>query len=125
LVAHNIKVALTILALGGGWVLGSTVLLFYNGVTLSAVVATMSKPLRCVCGPKLAFPQIAIRNLMQFLDALPYFVGGLAILLNDRYQRIGDLVANTIVLRDRQPDYRTLPWPLPTKNIILYWKSCI
>jgi len=62
---------------------------------------------------------------MQFLDALPYFVGGLAILLNDSYQRIGDLVANTIVLRDRQPDYRTLPWPLPTKNIILYWKSCI
>ena len=61
-------------------------------------------------GRKLAFPQIAIRNLMRFLDALPflYFVGGLAMLLNDRYQRIGDLVANTIVLRDRQtglPDF--------------------
>ncbi len=61
-------------------------------------------------GRKLVFSQIAIRNLMRFLDALPflYFVGGLAMLLNDRYQRIGDLVANTIVLRDRQtglPDF--------------------
>ncbi|HET8824316.1 MAG TPA: RDD family protein, partial [Terriglobales bacterium] len=61
-------------------------------------------------GRKLVFSQIAIRNLMRFLDALPflYFVGGLAMLLSDRYQRIGDLVANTIVLRDRQtglPDF--------------------
>ena len=64
-------------------------------------------------GQKLQFSQIAIRNLMRFLDALPvlYLAGGASMILTRRYQRLGDLVANTIVIRRREfsiPDLANL-----------------
>jgi uncharacterized RDD family membrane protein YckC len=44
--------------------------------------------------------QVIIRNLLRFLDMLPafYMVGGLCCTLSKSGQRIGDLVANTIVV---------------------------
>jgi uncharacterized RDD family membrane protein YckC len=50
---------------------------------------------------RLQFNQIVIRNLLRFVDSLPlfYFVGGLACWFNSRCQRLGDLAANTIVIR--------------------------
>ena len=53
-----------------------------------------------VHGLQLRFSQIVIRNLLRFVDSLPvlYFVGGLACLINRRAQRLGDFVANTIVV---------------------------
>ncbi len=55
-------------------------------------------------GLKLQFPQIAVRNLMRFLDALPffYFVGGVSLVLSPRSQRLGDIVANTIVIKQQR-----------------------
>jgi uncharacterized RDD family membrane protein YckC len=52
-------------------------------------------------GMRLQFNQIVVRNLLRFVDALPafYFVGGLTCWLNSKCQRLGDLAANTIVLR--------------------------
>lgn len=52
-------------------------------------------------GLKLQFNQIVIRNLLRFVDALPslYLVGGVASLFNSKYQRIGDIVAGTVVMR--------------------------
>jgi uncharacterized RDD family membrane protein YckC len=58
-------------------------------------------------GLRLQFSQVVLRNLLRFLDALPacYLVGGVASLLNPRAQRLGDLVANTIVVRNpRMPE---------------------
>lgn len=60
-------------------------------------------------GLKLQFSQVVIRNLARFLDSLPvfYVVGGLSCLLSRRAQRLGDLAANTIVIRTpkiRDPD---------------------
>ena len=54
-----------------------------------------------VQGLRLQFSQIAIRNLLRFVDMLPafYLVGGLACLFSRRGQRLGDLAANTIVIR--------------------------
>lgn len=54
-------------------------------------------------GLKLHFSQIAIRNLLRFLDALPllYMVGGAAMALTRDSQRLGDLAANTAVIRHR------------------------
>lgn len=54
-----------------------------------------------VQGLRLQFSQIVIRNLLRCVDILPalYLVGGLATLLNRRAQRLGDLAANTIVVR--------------------------
>ncbi|MBT8369769.1 MAG: RDD family protein, partial [Deltaproteobacteria bacterium] len=53
-----------------------------------------------VHGLQLQFSQIVIRNLLRFVDSLPalYLVGGLACLINRRAQRLGDLVANTVVV---------------------------
>lgn len=52
-------------------------------------------------GLRLHPTQIVIRNLLRFVDMLPlfYFTGGLACLLSRRAQRLGDLAANTIVVR--------------------------
>ena len=52
-------------------------------------------------GLRLQFSQIAIRNLLRFVDMLPsfYLAGGIACLVSRRAQRIGDLAANTIVVR--------------------------
>jgi len=52
-------------------------------------------------GLRLQFSQIVIRNLLRFVDMLPafYLVGGLATLINTRTQRLGDLAANTVVIR--------------------------
>lgn len=52
-------------------------------------------------GMRLQFNQIVVRNLLRFVDELPafYFVGGVTCWLNSRCQRLGDLAANTVVIR--------------------------
>ena len=64
-------------------------------------------------GFRLQFSQIVIRNLLRSVDLLPafYMVGGLACLLSSRAQRLGDLAANTIVIRTpriSEPDLEQL-----------------
>lgn len=64
-------------------------------------------------GLRLTLPQIVLRNLLRFVDALPafYLVGGVAALLNDRGQRLGDLAAGTIVVwepEEAAPDFTAL-----------------
>jgi len=53
-------------------------------------------------GMRLQFNQIVVRNLLRCVDALPafYFVGGLTCWLSPRCQRLGDLAANTVVVRN-------------------------
>ena len=50
---------------------------------------------------RLQFSQIALRNLLRFVDCLPvfYFVGGLVCWFSPKSQRLGDLAANTVVVR--------------------------
>lgn len=52
-------------------------------------------------GMRLQFNQIVMRNLLRFVDALPafYFVGGVTCWLNSKCQRLGDIAANTVVIR--------------------------
>ena len=52
-------------------------------------------------GLRLQFHQVVTRNLLRFVDMLPlfYFVGGITALLNRSCQRLGDIAANTIVIR--------------------------
>ena len=52
-------------------------------------------------GMRLQFNQIVVRNLLRFVDQLPmfYFVGGVTCWLNPKCQRLGDLAANTVVVR--------------------------
>ena len=52
-------------------------------------------------GMRLQFNQIVVRNLLRFVDGLPvfYLVGGVTCWLNAKCQRLGDLAANTVVIR--------------------------
>ena len=52
-------------------------------------------------GLRLRFNQIVIRNLLRSVDALPlfYLVGGISCWLNRKSQRLGDIAANTVVIR--------------------------
>jgi uncharacterized RDD family membrane protein YckC len=52
-------------------------------------------------GLKLQISQIIIRNLLRPVDLLPafYFLGGIISYLSMRGQRLGDLAANTVVIR--------------------------
>jgi uncharacterized RDD family membrane protein YckC len=52
-------------------------------------------------GLRLQFNQIVTRNLLRFVDALPavYCVGGATCWLSRKCQRLGDIAANTIVIR--------------------------
>lgn len=70
-----------------------------------------------VQGLRLEFSQVAIRNLLRAVDSIPllYLTGGLACLISRRCQRLGDMAANTIVIRNpvtRKPDLEKL---LPEK----------
>ena len=53
-------------------------------------------------GAPVDLPASAIRNLLRLIDALPgaYLVGLLAIVITRRNQRLGDLAAGTLVIRD-------------------------
>jgi uncharacterized RDD family membrane protein YckC len=53
-------------------------------------------------GLRLQFSQVVLRNLLRSVDILPacYLVGGVAALVSPRAQRLGDLVAGTIVVRN-------------------------
>lgn len=53
-------------------------------------------------GMRLQFNQVVTRNLLRFVDSLPatYLVGGLACWLSPKCQRLGDIAANTVVIRN-------------------------
>lgn len=56
-------------------------------------------------GMRLKFGQVVIRNLLRFVDMLPalYLFGGIFCFFSSRSQRLGDLAANTIVVRQSEP----------------------
>ncbi|MFN7922040.1 MAG: RDD family protein [Bryobacteraceae bacterium] len=64
-------------------------------------------------GGRLEPSQIVVRNLLRFADQLPgiYLLGGAVCLFNRNLQRLGDLAANTVVVRAEErvaPDLEQL-----------------
>lgn len=57
-------------------------------------------------GSVLSWRQSLLRNLLRMVDSLPagYLVGVVAMLISPRVQRLGDVVAGTIVIRERDDD---------------------
>jgi len=55
-------------------------------------------------GVRVSLPQSLLRNLVRPVDRLPlfYLVGGVAALFTTSQQRLGDLLAGTIVVRERR-----------------------
>ncbi len=68
-------------------------------------------------GLRLQFSQIVVRNLLRAVDSLPFFymVGGVASLLSLRGQRVGDIAANTVVVRNPEIFEPNLEKLLPDK----------
>jgi uncharacterized RDD family membrane protein YckC len=52
-------------------------------------------------GDPIEFGPAAIRTLLRIVDVLPafYLIGIVAVLVTDRKQRLGDIVADTVVVR--------------------------
>lgn len=75
---------------------------FWHGQTLGKRVLGLR--VMDVRGLRLQPYQIIIRNLLRAVDSLPavYLIGGMICLMNRHAQRLGDMVANTIVVRDRR-----------------------
>jgi uncharacterized RDD family membrane protein YckC len=59
-------------------------------------------------GRPITFTRSALRNILRLIDILPgfYAVGMATIFITPRNQRIGDLAAGTLVVRDRYGDRR-------------------
>ncbi len=55
-------------------------------------------------GRAISFVEALARNLVRFVDYLPsfYVVGVITMFLNRNHQRLGDMVAGTLVVRDRE-----------------------
>ncbi len=72
---------------------------FWNGQTIGKKLLNLR--VMDVQGLELSFYQIVIRNLLRFVDLLParYCVGGVSCFFTKKAQRLGDLAANTVVIR--------------------------
>jgi uncharacterized RDD family membrane protein YckC len=66
-------------------------------------------------GAPVSFVPSFIRNVMRLIDALPtfYLVAIISVLVSSRNQRLGDLTAGTIVIRDRETARMATAPPLP------------
>lgn len=62
-------------------------------------------------GSPLSLGAVSLRTLMRLVDFLPaaYAVGTIAMVTSARNQRLGDMVANTVVIRDRAPSPQEVP----------------
>jgi uncharacterized RDD family membrane protein YckC len=83
----------------------------WNGQTLGK--KALSIRVRMGDGTPITFAAALGRNLLRPADFLPmgYFLGMLAVFTNERSQRLGDRVANTIVLHDKRAEPRFSPAP--------------
>ena len=84
---------------------------FWNGQTVGKRV--MRLRVRKLDGTPVTFGAALTRNLLRPADFLPalYFAGLLAIFTNIRSQRLGDLVAGTVVISEREPPAQVPPSP--------------
>ncbi|EMA00666.1 Uncharacterized membrane protein YckC, RDD family [Haloarcula vallismortis] len=56
-------------------------------------------------GDPIKYGPAAIRTLLRIVDVLPafYLIGFVAVLVTDRKQRLGDIIADTVVVRAGEP----------------------
>ena len=106
-------------ALGGGLLALAIFLIFFGYPILFEVLdggrsigkrATGIRVVRLDGGP-IGFGASAIRNIMRLIDILPggYAVGAIAILATPHNQRLGDIAAGTVVIRERTAPVASAP----------------
>jgi len=65
-------------------------------------------------GAPISYGQAFIRNMLRFADGMPFFSYGFGLmtaLSTKRFQRLGDLLANTVVVYDRVPKMQVSALP--------------
>ena len=77
---------------------------FGNGRTPGKRVAKIRVIQRS--GRSIGLLESMARNLVRYIDQLPFFyaVGVIAMFVTRQHQRLGDLAAGTLVVRDREPE---------------------
>src|SRR5919202_1501582 len=75
-------------------------------------------------GRPVTFWEAATRNLLRLLDMMPfpfYSVGLVAVFASERDQRVGDFVAGTVVVREREAEAPTFAelFSAPTSDVAL------
>ncbi|HEX4600857.1 MAG TPA: stage II sporulation protein M [Gemmatimonadales bacterium] len=112
-----------------GWVLAAVILLFAFGLLGYFMLCealnggrTLGKQLLGIrvvmeTGHPVTGAAAVVRNLFRLVDCylpfLPVFPGVVMIFLQQRNQRLGDIVAGTIVVRDRPTEWRLASVPTP------------
>ncbi|TAG09961.1 MAG: RDD family protein [Verrucomicrobia bacterium] len=69
-----------------------------------------------VSGAPITLGQAVIRNFMRFIDSMPFFTYGFGLascVASQRFQRLGDLAAGTLVIYHRMPKAVQMPTPPP------------
>jgi uncharacterized RDD family membrane protein YckC len=108
---------------------------FWNGRTPGKRVAKIRVIQRS--GRSIGLVESMARNLVRYVDQLPFFyaVGVISMFVTRQHQRLGDLAAGTLVVRDQEPDsplwadtgsrtftaelYRQVPIPEPHTALTL------
>ena len=77
---------------------------FWNGQTPGKRVAKIRVIQRS--GRSIGLLESMARNLVRYVDQVPFFygVGVIAMFVTKQHQRLGDMAAGTLVVRDREPD---------------------
>ncbi len=77
---------------------------FWNGRTPGKRVAKIRVIQQS--GRSIGLLESMARNLVRYVDQLPFFygVGIIAMFVTKQHQRLGDLAAGTLVVRDREPE---------------------
>jgi len=105
IVAHDLAMAVNILLLFFISFFYAIILEWvYDGKTLGKKICGLQ--VIDADGLRLSLPQVIIRNLLRFVDALPmfYMMGGLICLFSRHYKRLGDIAAGTLVVRNRKSE---------------------
>ena len=81
---------------------------FWNGRTPGKKVAKIRVIQRS--GRPIGFFESLARNLVRYIDQIPFFyaVGVITMFVTRQHQRLGDLAAGTLVVRDREQE--ATPW---------------
>jgi len=81
---------------------------FWNGRTPGKRIARIRVIQRS--GRPIGFLESLARNLVRYVDQIPFFyaVGVIVMFITRQHQRLGDLAAGTLVVRDREPE--STPW---------------
>jgi len=66
--------------------------------------------------------QIVIRNIFRLIDSMPafYLLGGIVCIFSSKYQRIGDMIASTVVIYDRHSYHQSIENIAPDKYNSFY-----